>query len=279
MAIPAKHVLHCEYPEAKFRHEFDASKIDYSNKNDDESYAEFLSDDISDELNTHVINNLSTFLDSSNVGSGVSSSGHISYDEVLTNFIDSCDWTLNKEIKVYFDTFSKDGTVIESEEIDLDEYVDMEDVKYIVQECGLLDDSYTADIEDALSDFVDSSEWQFALRKGHDFLDVEDWPAPKEDGSWVDTDGTEMEPCIWFGNDDDSWYLDGKHLDFWLSDCPEKYVVDCRNDAFLGYTDGISGFDEVVESCPIKTEADDTPESIDKKIQAFFVEQYRAEHT
>ncbi len=276
MAIPAKYVLYCDYPGAKFRHEFDASKIDYSNKNDDESYAEFLSDDISDELSSHVIHNLSTFLDSS---TDVSSSGHISYDEVLTNFMDSCDWTLNKEIKVYFDTFSKDGTVIESEEIALEEYVDMEHVKYIVQECGLLDESDTSAIEDALSEFVDSSEWQFALRKGNEFLDVEDWPAPKEDGSWVDTDGADMEPCIWFGNDDDRWYLDGDNLDFWLSDYPEEYVVDCQNDAFLGYTGDILGFEEVVESCPVLIEKSDTPESIDNKIQLFFAEQYKKAHS
>ena len=278
MAIPAKHILHCEYPGVEFRHEFDASKIDYSDKNDDESYAEFLCDYISDELSPHVIHNLSTFLDNSSSGNWAPSGGHISYDEALTNFIDSCDWTFNKEINVYFDTFSKDGKVIESEEIDLEEYVDMEHVKYIVQECGLLDET-DAGIEDALSDFVDSSEWQFALRKGYDFLDVEAWPAPKEDGSWVDTDGAEMEPCIWFGNDDDRWYLDGENLDFWLSDHPEDYVVDCQNDAFLGYTDGIPGFEEVVESCPVLIEKSDTPESIDKKIQAFFVEEYNEAHT
>ena len=73
--------------------------------------------------------------------------------------------------------------------------------------------------------------------------------------------------------------MDGKHLDFWLSDCPEQYVVDCRNDAFLGYTDGIPGFDEVVESCPVLIEKGDTPESIDKKIRAFFIEQYKEAHS
>ncbi len=95
MLIPAKHVLHCEYPGAEFRDEFDASEIDYSNKDDDESYAEFLCDNISDELDQHVITNLTTFLDTSFLKNSVSASGHISYDEALTNLYDSCDWTLN----------------------------------------------------------------------------------------------------------------------------------------------------------------------------------------
>ena len=82
---------------------------------------------------------------------------------------------------------------------------------------------------------------------------------------------------MWFGNWDE-WVLDGDNLDFWLSDYPEGYIIERHYDAYPWYGNGIPGFEEIVKSCPVKIEADDTPESIDKKIRLFFVEQYKKAH-
>ena len=222
---------------------------------------------------------LEKFLDAFFTEDNVPASGHICYDEVRTEEFGNREISINKDIKIYLDNIRNDGTVIETKEVNIEDYVDLEDEKEKLMECGFWDDTDEY-IETALGKFVDDSKWSFGLRNGDDYIeDIEDWPVPKEDGSWIDEDGNTLKPCMWFGNGYDEWLLDGDNLDFWLSACPENYVVEVIYDAFAGcYGGGIPGFEEVVESCPIKIEADDTPESIDKKIQEFLVKQYKEAH-
>ena len=60
--IPAKMVLYCEYPGAEFRTEVDASEFDFSGKDEDVTYTEYvlwdygLEDDIGDVLRDNLEN-------------------------------------------------------------------------------------------------------------------------------------------------------------------------------------------------------------------------------
>ncbi len=281
MAIPAKYVLHCDNLGAEFREEFDGSKIDYTDKTDDMTYCEFiceyewLYDDIADCFT----NNFDKFLDDYFTEDMIPASGYLCYDEVRFDMFGGDEPCLKEDLKFYLDAVSEDGAIIDTKEIKIDDFVNMESQQEFLMECGFSGetDDY---IEIALGKFVDESEWSFGLENGDNYIEnVKDWPAPKEDGSWVDNDGKTLKPCFWFGNGSDMWILDGEHLnDFWLSSYPENYVVELRYDAFDGYCRDIPGFDEVKKSCPVKIEAGDTPESIDKKIQDFFVEEYRKVH-
>ena len=271
---PAKHVLYCNYPGAEFREEIDASKMESSYTEDYDGYREELDEILSELLGDQ---DFEKFVGRYFTEDDVPASGHLCYDEVRTEVFGNGGLPLNDDVRVYLDSIGEDGTVIDTEELDISDYIDLESEKEFLMECGLYDqtDEY---IEIALRKFVEASEWHYELRKGNrDYEDVETWPAPKADGSWADSTGETLEPYMWFGNWDE-WVLDGDNLDFWLSDYPEGYIIERHYDAYPWYGGGIPGFEEIVKSCPVKIEADDTPESIDKKIRLFFVEQYKKAH-
>ena len=270
--IPVKHVVYCNYPGAEFREEIDASKIESSYTEDYDSYREELDEILSELLEEQ---DFEKFVGRYFTEDDVPASGHICYDEVRTDVFGNGGLPLNDDVKVYLDSVREDGTVIDTEELDISDYIDLESKKEFLMECGLYDqtDEY---IEIALRKFVEESDWHYGLRKDNQYYeDVETWPAPKAAGTWVDNTGKTLEPCMWFGAGWDEWVLDGDNLDFWLSDYPEGYIIERHYDAYPWYGGGIPGMDEIIKSCPIPIEDSDTPESINKKIKAFFVKQYK----
>lgn len=272
---PAKHVLYCNYPGAEFREEIDASKMESSYTEDYDGYREELDEILSELLEEQDFEN---FVGRYFTEDDVPASGHIFYDEIRTDVFGNGGLPLNYDVRVYLDSVREDGTVIDTEELDIRDYINLESKKEVLMECGLYDqtDEY---IEIALRKFVEESDWHYELRKDNRYYeDIETWPAPKADGSWVDSTGETLEPYMWFGTGWDEWVLDGCNLKFWLSDSPERYLVEIHYDAYPGYGGDIPGFEEIVKSCPVKIEANDTPESIDKKIRLFFVKQYKKAH-
>lgn len=274
---PAKHALYCNYPGLEFREEIKDSEIEYSYEDEFGSYSDVLYDFIVDVL----INlDLEKFMDSFFTGDNVRASGHICYDEVRTETFGDAEISINKNIKVYLDSIREDGTVIETKEINIEDYVDLESEKERLMECGFWGDTDDY-IETALGNFVDTSSWHFGLYKDGQYIEeVAKWPALQKNGSWVDDDGEVMVPCVWFGNGSDQWDLDEDNLEFWQTGNPHGTVVEYVYDAFAGcYGGDIPGFDEVVKSCPVAINDKDTPESIEKKIQEFFIKEYKKVHT
>ena len=281
MAIPAKFVLYCDYPGSEFRKEFDASEFDLTGKDEDVSYTEHVLCEyvMEDEFGDVLRNNLEKLMDDYFSEDDVPACGHICFDEVRTDTFGDSDIPLREGIEIYFAAVGEDGAVIGSQKIDVEDYLNLESEQERMMECGFWDDTDDY-IETALGKFVDRSEWHFALYKDGQYVeDAAKWPAPKEDGSWIDGDGETMTPCVWFGNKHDRWDLDGDNLEFWQTGNPHGTVVEYGYDAFYGcYGGGIPGFDDVVERCPVAINDKDTPESIEEKIQAFFVKQYREAH-
>ena len=277
--VPAKYVVYCDYPGAEFREELDLTYVDFSEKDEDESYREFVCGRLYDRIGDCLRDNLEKLLTSYFTEDDVPSSGHICFDEVRVDVFGNGGIWLNEDISVYIATVREDGTIIDAQEIDIEEYINLESEKERLMECGFWDetDDY---IQTAIRNFVEDSDWHYALRNGDDEIeDIEKWPAPKEDGSWIDKDGNTLKPCMWFGNGYDEWVLDGDNLDFWLTGNPDGYVVEYNYDAFYGcYGGGIPDFDRIVKNCPIKISEKDTPESIKEKIKAFFIKQYRKVH-
>ena len=281
MANPAKFVLYCEYPGAEFREEFDASRFDFTDKDEDVSYTDYvlceysLEDDIGDVLR----NNLERLMDDFFTGDHIPALGHVCFDEVRTSMFGDSDITIQEGVEIYLAAVSEDGTEIDSREIDVEEYLNLESEHERLMECGFWGDTDEY-IETALGNFVDASDWHFALYKGGKCVeDAAKWPAPKKDGSWVDGDGETMYPVVWFGDGSDQWDLDEDNLEFWQTGNPHGTVVEYGYDAFYGcYGGDIPGFDEAVERCPVAIKDEDTPESLEKKIQAFFVKQYKKAH-
>ncbi len=273
--IPAKFVLYCNDSGAEFREEIDASQIDSSYTEDYDDYREELNGILSELLEEQ---DCEKFAGRYFTEDEVPASGHICYDEIRTDVFGNWGLLLNDDVRVYLDSVGEDGTVIDTEELDIGDYIDLERMEEFLMECGLYDqtDEY---IEIALRKFVEESDWHYGLRKDDQFYeDVETWPAPKADGSWADNTGRKMEPCMWFGTGWDEWVLDGDNLEFWLSDYPEGDLIEIHYDAYPGYGGEIPGFEEVIKSCPVTIEKSDTPESIGKKIQAFLIERYREAH-
>lgn len=273
--IPAKMVLYCEYPGAEFRKEFDASKFDFSGKDEDVTYTEYvlweygLEDDIGDVLR----DNLENLLDGYFSEDDVPAMGHICFDEVRTEVFGNGGISLNEEIEIFLAAVSADGTIIDSGKINVEDFLNLESEKERMMECGFWDDTDEY-IETALGKFTDTGDWHFGLYIDGQFVeDAAKWPAAEIDG-----DGEIMTPYIWFGNGYDRWDLDGDNLEFWQTGDPHEVVEYCY-DAFAGcYGGDIPGFDEVVERCPIAIEDNDTPESLEKKIRAFFVKKYKEAH-
>ena len=286
MAIPEKYVLYCNYPGAEFREEIYGFEIDYSDKADDETYCDYICENSSvacDRIADGFTKNFEKLLDDYFSEDMIPAQGYICYDEVRTDVFSNSEPCLKKGLKFYLDAVDGDGKSIDTKEIKIEDFVNMKRQQAFLMECGFFSetDEY---IEIALGKFVDKSKWYYSLRNGDDYLDIEDWPEPQEDGTWVDDYGNNYKPFVWFGDDymrsdEDMWVLNGENLVFWLSGDPNYVgIVECHYDGFVGFRGEIPGFEEVVKSCPISIENSDTPESIDKKIQSFFVKKYNEKY-
>ena len=286
--IPATFVLYCDYPGCEFREEMDAPGIDW----DDDDY-EFSIDDVLDELQDKISDTLYSELNYNELlgvhytEDDVAAQGHFWYGEVRTSEFGDADLPLNEDIKVCLDCVAEDGTVLETHEIDIENFISLDSVKETLMECGLFDstDEY---IECSLDKFVKETGWHIGLLKGSERIeDVTRWPAPNRRGSWIDEDGTEMYPCLWYGYNDGSllsgeedriWNIDNG-LDFWFSDDPERYLVEYDYDGHAGCFGGsIPDIEAIRKECPILLEEDDTEESIDAKVQAYCKKQYKKAH-
>ena len=282
--IPAKHILYCKYPGVEFREEIEASKIEASYEEEYDIYQDWLHDYITDIL----INlDLKKFVGDYFTEDEIPACGHFWYGEVRTEVFGNGGFPLNENIKIYLDSVREDGTIIDTEEIDIVDYVNLESEKETLMECGFWGetDEY---IETSLDKFVEETGWHIGLWKGSERIeDVSQWPAPDKNGRWIDKDGTEMYPCLWYGyndgrsfteEEDSVWNIDNG-LDFWFSDDPESYIVEYDYDGHAGcYGGGIPDIEAIRKECPILLEEDDTEESIDEKVQAFLLEQYRKAH-
>ena len=287
--VPAKVVLYCDYPGSEFREEMDVPEIDGS---DDEGY-EFSIDDVLYDLHDKITDTLYSELDYNSLlgvhytEDDVYASGHFWFGEVRTSEFGDADLPLNEDVKVYLDSIGEDGTVLETTEIDIEEFISLDSVKETLMECGLFDstDEY---IEASLSKFVKETGWHIGLWNGSERIeDVTRWPAPDKKGRWIDKDGTEMYPRLWYGYNDGSllsgeedrvWNIDNG-LDFWFSDDPESYIVEYDYDGHAGCFGGmIPDIEEIRKKCPILLEEDDTEESIDAKVQAYCKKQYKKTH-
>ena len=155
-------------------------------------------------------------------------------------------------------------------------------------ECGFFD-ATSEYISISLTRFIKESSWNIALRKGEIFIeDVKEWPAPQKDGTWIDADGTEMEPYIWFGDGEPDTYnalwnihpeMAEYYLGFWFSDEPWRYIVEYDYDGHAGCYGGIDpDITPIRESCPILLEKDDTIATIKEKIRTFFLDYYKKAH-
>ena len=287
--IPAKHILRCDYPGLEFREEIDPSEIDCSYKDDYDIYQDALSDYISDFIpnwmSDHRIG-FEKFLDMDGYfeKDKVPSSGHFWYGEIRTEVFGNGGFPVNENIKFYVDDVRKDGSIIETRKLAIEDCFNLESQKEMLMECGLFDftDEY---IEASLSKFVEETGWHVALLKdGERIEDPARWPAPDKKGRWIDKDGAEMYPYLWYGYNDGSplteeedrvWGIDNG-LDFWFSDDPESYIVEYDYDGHAGCFGGsIPDIEEIRKECPVLLEEDDTEESIEEKVQQYCLKKYR----
>ena len=290
--IPAKHILRCEYPGLEFRKEIDASEIDYSYKDDYDFYQDALSDYVSDYIPNWMSDHGIGFeklldMDGYFEKDKVPSSGHFWYGEIRTEVFGNGGFPINEKIKIYLDSIRKDGSVIETKKLAVEDYFNLESQKEMLMECGFWreTDEY---IETSLDKFVEETGWHIGLWKGSErFEDVTQWPAPDKNGRWIDKDGTEMYPCLWYGYNDGSpfteeedrvWNIDNG-LGFWFSDDPESYLVEYDYDGHAGcYGGGFPDIEALRKRCPILLEENDTEESIGEKVQAYCKKQYKKVH-
>lgn len=149
-------------------------------------------------------------------------------------------------------------------------------------------------VEQSLVKFVAEGSWHFGLKADDRIIcDKKEWPAPRdENGKTIwDKNGEDLLPIFWFG-------ISGKApIPIWTIDCnmPENSIA-FWFEQHRGYvlepllSDPDEGFliwylmecgrfvpevDEIREGCPIDFSADDSADMIARKINDFFVEQYR----
>ncbi len=272
-AVPVKHVLYCNYPGLEFRTEIEGDISGESYLDDPDGYWEELYDDIDDELSYQGLEKL---LDIHYTEDDVCPDWQFNYSELALDFQQVP--THNEDVKIYLDSINEDGEIIDTEEVDIMEFFDRHPDYF---EEGGMYDATNEYISASISKFVKESRWHFALQNGKEIIeDVKKWVPPKKDGLWVNEDGSFMYPVVWFGlegeDPEDLWTLDGNNMDFWFNEDSTKYYLDYNWEGHIGCYEGyLPDMKAIREKCPILIEADDTPDSIDEKIQAFFIEQYK----
>ena len=170
--IPATFALYCDYSGCEFREEMDASEFDCF---DEEGY-EFSIDDVLYGLHDEISNTLYNKLDYNELlgvhysEDDIAAQGHFWYGEVRTSEFGDADLPLNEDVKVYLDCIAEDGTVLETHEIDIENFISLNRIKETLMECGLFDstDEY---IEAALDKFVEETCWHIGLQKGSERIE------------------------------------------------------------------------------------------------------------
>ncbi len=275
--IPKKHILYCNYPGLEFRKEIDAEiGVSYLNEYDD--YWEELYNYIDEELCYQGVEKL---LDGHFKEKDVNPQLYFDYSE--TTMAIQEELPHNEKVKIYLESINEDGKTIKKQKIDMMEFFDRNPDYF--QEGGMwgATEEYIAASQNL---FLKGSHWCFALRNddGDVFEDPKEWPSPKEDGAWVDENGDVLQPFIWFEVEEegfkDPWILNEENLDFWLSESKGAYFVEYSYDGHAGsYGGRVPVLAKAAKSCPIKLEVNDTQDSITKKIQAFFIKQYKKAQT
>ena len=281
--IPARFVLYCNYPGLEFKTELDTDDIEASYEDDYDGYWEELYWQIDYELCNAFDGGIETLLDAHYTEDDVSPKLYFDYSEVTMPIQEAIPH--NDKVKIFLDSFDSDGNLIETQEIHIMDFFDRHPDYF--QEGGMWN-ATNEYISASQSKFIRDGEWLFGLRDDKNHCEIEnpeEWPAPKADGTWIDEDGNELHPLIWYSINrpgvsefEDPWVLNGKNLDFWLSGSG-AYFLEYSYDGHAGcYSGKIPCMKELREKCPVKLEDDDTPESLKEKIQAFFVEEYRKAH-
>ena len=281
---PVKHILYCKSPGCGFREEIDISRVGASYEDDYLAYRKELNFYIDKALAKHDLEKY-LYIHHYNDRS-VEPEGWFIYSDAIQSMIKKR--LRDYKIEFCLDTVTQDGEVIETEKIDIIDFF-KRNPKYFQQ--AYIVNATNEYISASLKRFVKESCWQFRFYINdhyrfynvdpciYDLDDPDNWPSLKDDGTWI-ADEMICSPEIWFGLKDEnpgySWILNGSDLNFWFDEDNEKHFIARHTSWDVGcYSGYLPDMKAIRESCPILLEANDTPESIDKKIQAFFVKQYK----
>ena len=280
---PARYVLMCDYPGLWFRTFIDASKLGFSFTEQHEYYVRSLEDVIARVLEEQV---RKAIYDMYYPEDDVKPMGHFDYydvEKIIKSYI-----PYNENVEATLIAIDKENNIIETKTIKVLEFLD-NDPDYF-REYGVSEAVYQY-IATALKRFENEAGWHYALKKENGYIEtVQQWPVPQKDGSWIDADGTVLQPYVWFGvkgNEPDSlWSLYGDmsedDLAFWFSEDPLEYIIENDEEIYSFFRGQAPkqeidrpDMENILRKCPVSVDEDDDPESIKEKIQAFFLNQYR----
>ena len=280
---PARYILMCDYPGLWFRTFIDASKLGFSYTEQHEYYVRSLEDVIARVLEEQVRKAIYALYYPED---DVKPMGHFDYydvEKIIKSYI-----PYNENVEATLITIDKENNIIETKTIKVLEFLD-NDPDYF-REYGVSEAVYQY-IATALRRFENEAGWHYALKKENGYIEtVKQWPVPQKDGSWIDADGTVLQPYVWFGvkgNEPDSlWSLYGDmsedDLAFWFSEDPLEYIIENDEEIYSFFRGQAPkqeidrpDMENILRKCPVSVDEDDDPESIKEKIQAFFLNQYR----
>ena len=280
---PARYVLMCDYPGLWFRTFIDASKLGFSFTEEHDYYVRSLEDIIGRVLEEQV---RKAIYDLYYPEDDVKPAGHFDYydvEKIIKGYI-----PYNENVEATLIAIDKENNIIETKTIKVLEFLD-NDPDYF-REYGVSEAVYQY-IATALKRFENEAGWHYALKKENGYIEtVQQWPVPQKDGSWIDADGTVLQPYVWFGvkgNEPDSlWSLYGDmsedDLAFWFSEDPLEYIIENDEEIYSFFRGQAPkqeidrpDMENILRKCPVSVDEDDDPESIKEKIQAFFLDQYR----
>lgn len=149
-------------------------------------------------------------------------------------------------------------------------------------------------IEDCLILFVDKSIWQCGLKNvdGTIITDINKWPVPKiinGENSWI-IDQQKAVPVLWYGLENEKpisrWTFGVKeeeqNLSFWFESDEwtiMEQLIEKVDESFLIWYTAECGrcapdMYEIMKKCPIESNEGDTTETVHKKVNDYFIEQY-----
>ena len=277
--IPAKHILYCRSPGHDFREEIDISRVNGSYEDDFLAYRKKLNIYIDEALGKQ---DVEKYLHIHHNGERpVDPESSFIYSDAVQKMIKKrlCD----HRIDFYLDTVTQDGTVIETEKIDITDFL-KRNPEYFQKEYII--DATNEYISASLKRFVQESFWQFSFhsenRDIYDLDDPDNWPSLKDNGKWIAGETT-FYPQLWFGLKDKRpvyfWNLGYFDVSFWFDEDNEKYLVSRYSNWDVGrYCGFLPDMKPIRDRCPIMLESSDTPRSIKQKTQDVFIEKYRKIH-
>ena len=193
--IPARYMLSCNHPGLSFVTVINAEKLGYSYLDEYEYYMRSLEDVISGVLEEQVRKAIADLYFSEDDVEPMGFFNYYEIEEKVNSLI-----PYNEEVEVNLAATDKYGGLIETEIFNIMDMLD-NDPDYF-REYGVSDAVYQY-ISTALNRFEEESCWHFALKKvmpdsvlstDEFYENVMRWPSPQKDGSWVDGDGTELQP-------------------------------------------------------------------------------------